>query len=72
MQIVLRLLKTVRVKPQRPAVLRDVPHNLVRRPLWDFGPDFERDFDAGTDDAGEMLNHLLGDLRCVSSKPHGI
>lgn len=59
--------KAVCVKAQRSAVFGDVADQLVAGTLGNFGMDFEGDFDAGTDDGGEMLNDFFRDTGSIAT-----
>src|SRR5690606_12364801 len=57
----LLIFEPVTLELQRPAVLRDHPHDVLRHAVRDFRLDLECDADAGTDEAREVRDHFLSD-----------
>ena len=62
----LLLLKAITPEAQRAAVFCHRPHNLLWHAIGNLSLNFERNFDLGTQQLGQVLNHLIGDLRGVT------
>ena len=68
----LLLLEPLARELQRPAVLGDRPHDVIRRAGGDLGLDLERHRHLRADQAGQMRDHLVGDAAGVAADTGGV
>src|SRR5208337_2672443 len=71
-QLALILFKTKVVESQRPAILGDIAHELVRGVLRKLGLNVEGDLNIDSYDAGKMLDDLLRDAGSITAQATGI
>ena len=65
-------LESLTGKPQRPTVLGDGAHDVIRRAGRDLGLDLDRHRDPGADQAGKMGDDLVGDPAGVAPDAGGV
>src|SRR5271157_5252080 len=68
----LKLLETVLLELESPAVLGHVANELLRGTIGEDHLDVEGDLNLGADDAGEMAQNLETDLGGVIAGPDGV
>src|SRR5688572_27474281 len=68
----LGVLKVLAREPQRPAVLGDGPHEVLRRSVRDVGLHLQRHLYAYPRSAGQVLDDLLGDPSRLACHPEGV
>jgi len=66
------LLKTLICEFQRSAILRNHPHNMIRRARWDIRLDLEGYRDFGANKPCQVRDNFIRDATCVTSDARGV